>query len=368
MIVPFLDLKAQYQTIKDDIDNALNNVINTTKFIRGEYVENFEETYANMYGVKHFISCANGTDAIYIALKSLDIGVGDEVITVANTWISTAETISQTGAEPIFIDIDPKSYNIDTSIIEEKITKNTKAIIPVHLFGQAVKMDEIRDLCNRYSLFLIEDCAQAHFAQYKGQYVGTFGDSGTFSFYPGKNLGAYGDAGGIITNNDEYASRMRMFANHGSLVKHEHQILGINSRMDGIQAAILNVKLKHIKNWTKSRINNASYYNKILANIEGVKLPIVLDNSTHVYHLYVIRVENRKKIQNFLKENGISTGIHYPKPLPYLNTFKYKNHTPKDFPVVWDYKDKILSLPMYPELTSKMMDYVSEKIFESQKI
>ncbi|SVD78190.1 uncharacterized protein METZ01_LOCUS431044, partial [marine metagenome] len=245
MRIPFVDLKAQYHSIKEEIDTAIQNVINETAFIKGKYVQNFEEEYAEIYGVKHCISCANGTDAIYITLKALGIGPGDEVITTALSWISTSETITQAGARVVFVDIDPDYYTIDTAKIENKITEKTKAIIPVHLYGHPGNMTDIMAIAEKYNLKVIEDCAQAHFAQWKGKYVGTFGIAGTFSFFPGKNLGAFGDAGCIVTNDDELAQKVRMFAHHGALKKHHHEFEGINSRLDGLQAAVLSVKLKY---------------------------------------------------------------------------------------------------------------------------
>ena len=243
MNIPFVDLKAQYQSIKEEIDKAIQSVIENTAFIKGKYVQQFEEDYAEAYGVKHVVSCGNGTDALYITLKAMDIGPGDEVITTAHSWISTSETITQAGANVVFVDIDKDYYTINTNLIEEKITKKTKVIIPVHIYGQPVNMTEIMRIAKKYNLKVIEDCAQAHFAEWGNKYVGTIGDAGTFSFFPGKNLGAYGDAGCIVTNNDALAEKMRMFANHGALIKHEHQVEGINSRLDGLQAAILSVKL-----------------------------------------------------------------------------------------------------------------------------
>jgi len=365
MIIPFVDLKAQYHSIKNDIDTAIQNVINETAFIKGKYVKKFEDEYANAYGIKHVISCGNGTDAIYITLKALGIGLGDEVITVANTWISTAETISQTGAIPIFVDIHPDYYTIDVASIEKKITKNTKAIIPVHLFGQPAEMDQILDICKRYNLLLIEDCAQAHFAEWKGQKVGTMGIAGTFSFFPGKNLGAYGDAGAIISNDDEFARKARIFANHGALKKHHHEIEGINSRLDGLQAAILSVKLHHISSWSERRIEIAEYYNENLKDEDRIITPLVHPDVKHVFHLYVVRVNNRNKVQTFLKEKEISTGIHYPTPLPFLKAYSYLGHKPSEFPVSYQYKDEILSLPIYPEVNKEQILYITDTIKES---
>ncbi len=360
--IPFVDLKAQYKTIKNEIDLSIENVINETAYIKGKYVQQFEENYKNAYGVKHVISCANGTDAIYIALKALGIGPGDEVITVANTWISTAETISQTGAKPVFIDIDPDFYTIDTHQIESKITPQTKAIIPVHLFGQSADMDSIKALGEKYNLFIIEDCAQAHFAEWEGEKVGTIGHVGTFSFFPGKNLGAYGDAGSIITNDDELADKMRMFANHGALKKHFHEIEGINSRLDGLQAAILTVKLGYIAQWSDNRLRVAKKYNTLFEDAPEVITPQIHNRGKHVFHLYVIRVKHRSELQKYLKENGIATGIHYPTPLPFLKAYDYLNHTPSDFPICAHYQNEILSLPMYPEISDEQIHHVTSTI------
>lgn len=362
--IPFVDLKAQYFSIKSEIDAAIKNVINESAFIKGKYVQQFEEEYAEACGSEHCISCANGTDAIYITLKCLDIGPGDEVITVANTWISTAETISQSGARPVFVDIHPDYYTIDVTKIEEKINSNTKAIIPVHLFGQPVNMDIITDICNKYNLVLIEDCAQAHFAEWKGKKVGTFGVAGTFSFFPGKNLGAYGDAGAIITDDDIFADKARKFSNHGALKKHHHDFEGINSRLDGLQAAILSVKLPHIHDWSQKRFDIALHYNQFLNEIEGITTPEIHKDVKHVFHLYVIRIKKRDQLRKFLNNKGISSGIHYPTPLPYLKAYEYLKHKTADFPIAYNYKDKILSLPIYPELGFAKVEYITSKIRE----
>ena len=360
MRVPFVDLKAQYLSIKNEIDSAIQNVINDTAFIKGKYVQKFEEEYAEIYGVNNVISCANGTDAIYIALKALEISPGYEVITVANSWISTSETITQAGARVVFVDIDPDYYTIDTAKIEEKITDRTKAIIPVHLYGHPVNMSEVISIAKKHNLKVIEDCAQAHFAQWQGQNVGTFGDAGTFSFFPGKNLGAYGDAGCIVTNNDNLAEKMCQFARHGALGKHDHEIEGINSRLDGLQAAILSVKLKYIHGWTNLRIQHAAKYTELLSPNENIVLPETLEDAKHVFHLYVIRSDNRDELQESLKENGISTGLHYPTALPYLKAYEYLGHFPDDFPVAYKYSRQILSLPMYAELESSTIKRISE--------
>ena len=365
MNIPFVDLKAQYNSIKSEIDTAIKNVIDETAFIKGKYVQKFEEEYAQSYGVKNVISCANGTDAIYITLRALGISPGDEVITVANTWISTAETITQTGAKPVFVDIHPDYYTIDVSKIEEKISPKTKAIIPVHLFGQPAEMDQIMDICKRHNLLLVEDCAQAHFAEWKGQKVGTFGIAGTFSFFPGKNLGAYGDAGAIISNDAEFAKKARMFANHGALKKHHHEMEGINSRLDGMQAAILSVKLKYIREWNDKRLQNALRYNELLADVEGIIAPNIHPDVKHVFHLYVIRAKQREKLKSQLEKFGIATSIHYPTALPFLKAYEYLGHNPNDFPIAFQYSSQILSLPMYPELTKDLLNCVADTINES---
>jgi len=362
MKIPFVDLKAQYESIKNEIDSSIQDVINETAFIKGKYVRKFEKEYADLYGVKHVISCANGTDAIYITLKALNVGPGDEVITVANTWISTAETISQTGAKPVFVDINPDYYTMDMSKIEEKITCHTKAIIPVHLFGQPAEMDKILEICKKYNLLLIEDCAQAHFAEWKGKKVGTMGIAGTFSFFPGKNLGAYGDAGAIISNDDDFAKKSRMYANHGALVKHEHIIEGINSRLDGLQAAILSAKLPHILNWSDKRLEIAIKYNDLLSDCSNIDCPVIHNQVKHVFHLYVIRTKNRDFIQNKLNEKGVSTGIHYPTPLPFLEAYEYLQHQTSDFPIAYNYSKEILSLPIYPEMSNESINYVVDII------
>jgi dTDP-4-amino-4,6-dideoxygalactose transaminase len=358
MEIPFVDLKAQYLSIKDEIDTAIQNVIKETAFVKGKYVQKFEEDYATSYGVKHVVSCANGTDAIYIVLKALDIGPGDEVITTALSWISTSQTITQAGARVVFVDIDPDYYTIDTTKIEEKITEKTKAIIPVHLYGQPADMTEIMAIADKYNLKVIEDCAQAHFAEWQGQKVGTFGNAGTFSFFPGKNLGAYGDAGCIVTKDDGLAEKARMFANHGALKKHFHEVEGINSRLDGIQASILSVKLKYIHRWTDLRIQRAAIYSELLENISGLALPLIQHDAKHVFHLFAIRSQNRDDLQNHLKQNGITTGIHYPTALPFLRAYNYLGHVPDDFPVAYRYPHEILSLPIYPELAEKALSEI----------
>jgi len=362
MNIPFVDLKAQYQSIKKEIDEAIQSVIENTAFIKGKYVQQFEEDYTEAYGVKHVVSCGNGTDALYITLKAMDIGPGDEVITTAHSWISTSETITQAGANVVFVDIDKDYYTIDTNLIEEKITKKTKVIIPVHIYGQPVNMTEIMRIAKKYNLKVIEDCAQAHFAEWDNKYVGTIGDAGTFSFFPGKNLGAYGDAGCIVTNNNALAEKMRMFANHGALIKHEHHIEGINSRLDGLQAAILSVKLKYISQWSSLRIDRAAYYGTMLNGHSDIITPKIHSSSKHVFHLYVVQVKNRDKLQHHLKNNGIASAIHYPVPLPFMKAYEYLEYSSEDFPNIYAAHQKILSLPMFPELSDNQIEYIVDII------
>ncbi len=361
MEVPFVDLKAQYLSIKPEMDAAIGNVLEETAFIGGQVVKDFEQAFEKEYGVRNCVSVANGTDAIYIALKMLGVGQGDEVITVANSWISTSETITQTGATPVFVDMD-EFFSIDVAQIEGKITSRTKAIVPVHLHGQMSEIAKIKAICDKHSLFLVEDCAQSHFSALNGVLAGTTGNAGTFSFYPGKNLGAYGDAGCIVTNDDELAQKMRMYANHGSLKKHAHEIEGINSRLDGIQAAVLTVKLQYINKWTDMRISNAKKYTDGLSGIPGLALPVIRPNSKHSFHLFVLRTEKRDELAAHLEANGVSTAIHYPRILPLLPAYAYLNHVPGDFPVAYKAQNEILSLPMFPELTDAQIEHVVKSV------
>lgn len=363
MKIPFVDLHQQYLNIKNEIDSTIKNVISESAFIKGKYVSNFEHEFAAKYGVRHCIGVANGTDAIYIILKMLGIGIGDEVITTAHSWIATSETITQCGAKPVFIDIDDY-FLIDPNKIEEKITKNTKAIIPVHLFGQACEMNKIMSIAKNYNLFVIEDCAQAHFVEYKGKKVGSFGTAATFSFYPGKNLGAYGDAGAIITNDDSFAEKCRMYANHGSLKKHHHLIEGINSRLDGLQAAILSAKLNYIDEWNELRNNKALSYNKLLINVHQVQTPYIKTEAKHIFHVYCLLAEKRDELKTYLLENGIETQIHYPTMLPFMPAYNYLGYHFEDFPVAFSIQNHLLSLPIYPELKQEQIEYVCEKIRE----
>ena len=360
MKIPFVDLHAQYLTIKQEIDRAIADVIAQSAYIRGPHVDAFEEAWARTLGVKRCVSCANGTDAIYIALRGLGLKRGDEVITSAHSWISTSEAITTAGGQIVFCDTDEETFTIDPIEIERKITPATVGIVPVHLYGQAADMSAIMAIAKKHNLWVLEDCAQAHLAKYNGRYVGTFGNAGTFSFYPGKNLGAYGDAGCIVTNDDRLADWLATFPRHGG--KGDHIIEGINSRMDGLQAAILNAKLPHLPVWTQARRLVAALYDELLGDVGDVITPEVGSNRDHVYYLYVIRTENRDVLRKQLSKAGISTVLNYPKALPFFPAYAHLSHVPKDFPVAYFNQSRILSLPIFPEMTKEMIDYVVSQI------
>jgi len=358
MNIPLLDLKKQYFSIKKEIDEAIKNVLNNTQFILGKNVEKFEKEFAKFIGTKYAVGVGSGTDALYLALRTCKISKGDEVILPVNTFIATAEAITLNGAKPVFVDINLNTLNIDQKKIEKVITKKTKAIIPVHLFGQPAEMDAILKIAKKYKLYVIEDCAQAHGAKYKNKIVGSIGDIGCFSFFPGKNLGAYGDAGIITTNNRKLAEQIYILRNHGRLEKYKHRIEGINSRLDEIQATILRVKLKHLKKWNKARQKNAKIYDKFFKNTNDIIMPHATEDDKPVYYYYVIRAKSRKKIQTKLKNKGISTGIHYPIPLHLQPAYKYLGHKKGDFPNAERASKEILSLPIYPELTEKQIKFI----------
>ncbi|MEP0986899.1 DegT/DnrJ/EryC1/StrS family aminotransferase [Ekhidna sp.] len=360
MSIPFVDLKAQYESIKNEIDSAIESVVNQTSFIGGSVVKDFEAAFAEYVGVKNCVGVANGTDAIEIALRALGVGPGDEVIVPALTWISTAGAVNSVGGEPIFVDVLEDQRTINPALIEEKITQKTKAIIPVHFYGLPAQMNEIMTLARKHNLKVLEDSAQAHGAQIDGNLVGTIGDIATFSFYPGKNLGAYGDAGAIVTNNDDAANTCRMVSNHGQLTKHDHQIIGRNSRLDTMQAAILKAKLPYLDEWTEARIRVASWYNEKLR--DGVTKPTIPLNMKHVFHLYVIQSPKRDDLMSRLKQEDVGCALHYPTPLPHLKSYSYQNHQIGDFPVAEKLCSEILSLPIFPELGEEQVDRVCDII------
>ena len=352
MMIPLVNLKAQYNSIKTEIDNAIQSILDSTSFIMGEELEKFEEEFALFCNTKYAIGVANGSDALILALRACGISKDDEVITVPHSFIATTEAITHVGGKIVFIDINPKTYTIDVSKIEEKISHKTKAIIPVHLYGQSADMDPIIELAKKYNLKVIEDAAQAHGAEYKDKKVGSIGDVACFSFYPGKNLGAYGDAGMITTNSEEIAQKVKLLRNHGRITKkYEHGIEGYSSRLDNLQAAILRVKLKYLNQWNGMRRKNARKYNELLNNIGGIITPYEADYAKHVYHLYVIRTEDRDKLREELKSKGVTTGIHYPIPLHLQPAYSYLGYKEGDFPITEECSQRILSLPMYAELS-----------------
>lgn len=367
MDIPFVDLHSQYLSIKGEIDAAIGAVIRDCAFIRGPYVSKFEESFRDFVGTTQCVSCANGTDAIEIALRGLGIGAGDEVIVPANTWISTAEAVTSIGARVVFVDSHPTLYTIDVDKIREKISDRTRAIIPVHLYGLPAEMDVIMAIAKEYNLVVIEDTAQGHGAQYRGVQVGNFGAAATYSFFPGKNLGAYGDAGGIVTNDSALALQMRMIADHGRTAKFDHALEGRNSRLDGLQAAILSAKLPYLNRWTEQRQRWAGLYSELLTGLP-IQLPVTPSHSRHVFHLYVIQIDERDRVREFMESRGVQTGIHYPIALPLLAAYRHFEHTPEDFPVASRQMHRLLSLPIYPELTEEKIEYVVSTLREALQV
>ena len=356
--VPFADLHKQYLTIKPQIDEAIAEVIRTSAFIRGPFVERFEHEFAEAMGASHCVSCANGTDSLYIAMHALGVKPGDEVIAPAHSWISTTETITQAGAKVVFCDTERDTFTLDPRRLTALITPRTVGIIPVHLYGQPADMDPIMAAAQQHNLWVIEDCAQAHLATYKGRRVGSFGTAASYSFYPGKNLGAMGDAGALTTPDPALAQRMAMFARHGGLKKGDHLLEGINSRLDGLQAAVLSAKLPHLSAWTARRQSIAVEYNRRLADINGLTLPWVAEGREPVWHLYVVRHEQRDALGRHLFERGIQTVINYPVALPFLPAYARHAHQPADFPNAHHHQSRVLSLPIFPEMTVAQIDAV----------
>ncbi len=368
MNIPLLDLKAQYLLIKEEIDNAVLGVLDSCRFILGPEVKTLEDDIAAYCGTKHAIAVANGTDALVLALQACKIGPGDEVITSPFTFFASAETIANVGATPVFVDIDPLTLNLDVNKLEEKITSRTKAIIPVHIFGQMVDMDKVMDLAGKYKLKIIEDAAQAIGAEYKGRKAGSIGDAGTFSFFPTKNLGCYGDGGMVITNDDAVADKIRMLRFHGCKSKYYHDEIGHNSRLDEIQAAILRVKFKYLDKWNQTRREKAENYDKLLAPLaqQGkLTLPVKDPDGVPVYHLYVLRSDEREKIAIALDEKGIACGIYYPLPLHMQNAFAYLGYNLGDLPIAEEACTQALAIPCYPELTSEQQEDIAQVILNA---
>ncbi|GFO53234.1 glutamine--scyllo-inositol aminotransferase [Geomonas sp. Red276] len=361
MQIKFLDLAAQYRAIKPEIDRAIARVIEESAFIGGKPVASFEESFASYQQAAHCVGVANGTDALEIVLKALELPAGSEVIVPANTFIATSEAVTSAGLKVVFCDCDPATYTISVADAARKVTPATRAIIPVHLYGQPCDMDAVMALAQKHGLAVVEDCAQAHGAQFRGQRVGTFGVAGTFSFYPGKNLGAYGDGGAIVTGDADLARQCRMIANHGRIAKYDHEFEGRNSRLDGLQAAILEVKLRHLEEWTEARRMVASRYTELLAG-SGIVPPAVQPDVGHVFHLYVVQVEGRERVQEILKKKGIDSGVHYPMILPLLGAYRHLGHTAADFPAAAGLMTRILSLPLYPELGKEEQERVAETL------
>lgn len=362
MRVPFLDLKTQYASIKDEIDTAINAVIDCCAFAGGPFVEKFEQAFARFCGSKHAIGVGSGTEALWLSLAALDIGRGDEVITVPNSFIATAEAISFCGAKPVFVDIDEDTYNMDVPALERAITPRTKAIIPVHLYGRMAEMRAIMELAERYGLHVVEDACQAHGAEYHGQKAGTMAATGCFSFYPGKNLGAFGDAGAVVTNRDDLAQTLRYLRDHGQTAKYRHQVIGWNGRMDGLQGAILEVKLRHLTEWNDARRRHAAYYNRRLKQIAGIGFPKEATGTKSVYHIYGILVDGRDALIDRLQRRGVQCGIHYPVPIHLQPAYHMLKLPPSSFPRAEAMARRQLSLPMYPELSQDQIAYVVDTL------
>lgn len=362
MIVPLVDLKAQYQTIRGEIDHAIAAVVSNADFIFGKDVELFEREFADYCETEHAIGLDSGTSALELALRAHGIGEGDEVITVSHTFIATVAAISYTGASPVLVDVHPATYNIDPRQIRKALSPRTKAIVPVHLYGQAADLDPILEIAAERNLVVIEDACQAHGALHSGRRVGSLGDAGCFSFYPGKNLGAYGDAGMIVTNSRDVAERVRLLRNYGQLQKYRHEILGYNRRLDSIQAAILRAKLKHLNDWNDARRRAASLYSELLSDVEGIHTPSVSGVSSHVFHLYVIQHPNRDGLLDYLRGQGVQAGLHYPTPVHLQPCYQNLGVPSGALPITEEIASRVISLPIYPEITTEQIEFVCTMI------
>ena len=371
MKVPFVDLKSQYESIKDEIAVAIQQVLESSAFSGGPFVEKFEKEFAAFCGCEYAVGVGSGTEALWFSLLALGVGPGDEVITVPNTFIATAEAISFSGAKPVFVDIDEHTYTMDPQKLDDflkirnsqsAIRNSVKAIIPVHLFGQTADMDPIMAIARKHNIFVIEDACQAHGALYKRRLAGSIGDTGCFSFYPGKNLGAYGEAGAIVTDNTELATMIRMLRDHGQPQKYHHDVIGWNARMDGFQGAILSIKLKHLPSWNEARRKNARLYDERLADVEGILIPQEAKYAKHIYHLYAIRAQKRDELISFLAKRDIICGIHYPIPIHLQKAYHFLGFQKGSFPVAEWCALEFVSLPMFPELTDEQIEYVGTEI------
>jgi len=366
MTVPFVDLKQQYLSIKDEVLAAVAGVFESTQFVLGKEVAAFEEEFASYSGARYGVAVNSGTSALHLALLAAGVGPGDEVITVPFTFVATAAAVWYTGAKPVFVDVDPESYCMDSARIEEAITPRTKAILPVHLYGQAADMDAISAIARRHGLPVIEDAAQAHGAECRGRRCGSIGEMGCFSFYPGKNLGAYGEGGMVTTNSPELARQMRILRDWGAEKKYHHVLKGFNYRMEGVQGAILRVKLRYLEQWTEARRANATLYSRALAD-SNLHLPKEAPGNRHVYHVYGVMTPRRRELMDALEAQGVQTGIHYPVPVHLLPAYSDLNYQAGDFPIAERLASEELSLPMFPELTEQEVDYVVAKTLEWDK-
>jgi dTDP-4-amino-4,6-dideoxygalactose transaminase len=366
-VIPFVDLKAQYNSIRGEVNDAVLHVLETTQFVLGEEVHKFEEEFASYVGARHAVACNTGTSALHLALLAAGVGPGDEVITVPFTFVATVAAIRYTGAVPVFVDVDEQSYTMDPARLEAAITPRTRAIIPVHLYGQAADIDPILEVARRHGIKLIEDACQAHGTEYRGRRVGALGDIGAFSFYPGKNLGAYGEGGMAVTNDDEAARVMRMLRDWGAEKKYQHVLKGFNYRMDGIQGAILRVKLRHLPAWTEARRERAAAYNDLLRGSDVI-VPAEAPYSRHVYHVYAVRTAARDALQQLLGTAGVHTGIHYPVPIHLLPAHADLGYKVGDFPVSERLANEVLSLPMYAELSPADVQAVSETMRQAVQV
>lgn len=362
MKVPFLDLRLQNDPLREEINTAIQRVIDSSAFAGGPFVAEFETDFAAYCECEHAIGVGNGTDALWLALLALGVGPGDEVITVPSTFMATAEAISYTGAKPVFVDVEERTYTMDPAALEQAITPRTKAVVPVHLFGQVADMDPILSIARSHGLAVVEDACQAHGAEYKGKRAGSLGDAGCFSFYPGKNLGAFGEAGAVVTNRADLQETIRTLRDHGQIRKYHHAMIGWNCRMDGIQAAVLQIKLRRLPHGNELRRSHAAYYSRAFADVEGIATPIEAPLRKHVYHVYALRVQDRDEVMQSLAQSGVGCGIHYPIPVHLQEAYAYLGYSRESFPVAEKCAEEFLSLPMYPELTVAQLDAVVDAV------
>jgi dTDP-4-amino-4,6-dideoxygalactose transaminase len=364
LAVPFLDLPAENRGIAEELDEAIDQVVSRGQFILGPAVERFEQAFAEYLGAKYCVGLNNGTSALHLALEACDIGPGDEVITTPHSWISTSWAISYVGARPIFVDIDPVTYNLDPQQVERALTPQTRAILPVHLYGQACDVEALGRIAERNNVDMIEDAAQAHGAIDQERRVGTFGRVGCFSFYPGKNLGAFGEAGAVVTDDEHVAARIRRLRDHAQEGRHRHVEIGHNARMEGIQGAVLDVKLRHLDKWNSRRARHARRYCELLSDVPYLQLPECPRPSRHVWHLFVVLLRgiDRGRLQRELADRGIATAVHYPTPIPFQPAYTHLGYKPGDFPVAEEVMANCLSLPMFAALTDEQIDYVAATI------